>query len=104
MVPDRVAEVGVAGVPQGAFRIDAFRDPFEFKKDMDEMIKQLKNSPKAAGEERIYIHGEKEAEKREESMTNGIPLDDATWKMFEDYAAKFGIEKLTSQEPAGISH
>ena len=46
----------------------------EFKADMDELITRIKNTPKAEGAERIYIHGEKEFEKEADRTANGIPL------------------------------
>jgi LDH2 family malate/lactate/ureidoglycolate dehydrogenase len=58
----------------GALRIDGFRPVAEFKADMDELITRIKNSPKAQGAERIYIHGEKEFEKQAEREAHGIPL------------------------------
>ncbi len=58
----------------GAFRIDAFRPLDEFKRDMDDLTNRLKNADKAAGADRIYIHGEKEWEKAAEREAKGIPL------------------------------
>ena len=58
----------------GAVRIDAFRDPQDFKADMDDLIHTLKEAPKAAGQERIYIHGEKEFELAEKYAREGVPL------------------------------
>jgi L-2-hydroxycarboxylate dehydrogenase (NAD+) len=58
----------------GAWRIDAFRPPDEFRAAMDELQQLLKNAPKAAGQERICIHGEKEAEALERSRVEGIAL------------------------------
>jgi len=75
----------------GAFRIDAFRDIFEFKKDMDEIITQLKDSPKAAGQERIYIHGEKEFERAAQAEIEGVPLSDATVSVIREGGEKFSI-------------
>ena len=46
----------------GAIKIDAFTEPTLFKSLMDEYINMLKNSEKAAGRDRIFIHGEKEFE------------------------------------------
>jgi len=46
----------------GAIKIDAFIEPARFKRLMDEYINILKNSEKAAGKDRIFIHGEKEFE------------------------------------------
>ncbi|GAP14092.1 malate dehydrogenase [Longilinea arvoryzae] len=57
-----------------AIRIDAFRPVEEFKQDMDHLIQMMKESPKAVGQERIYIHGEKEFEMAERRRSEGIPL------------------------------
>ena len=57
-----------------ALRIDAFRPLEDFKRDMDALIRQLKDAPKATGQERIYIHGEKEFEKAERSQRAGVPV------------------------------
>jgi L-2-hydroxycarboxylate dehydrogenase (NAD+) len=58
----------------GAVRVDAFRPLPEFKADMDNFIDLLKSSPKAEGEGRIYIPGEKEFEREVERRRDGIPL------------------------------
>ena len=42
----------------------------------------------ADGQQRVYIHGEKEREARELAMKNGLTLDDASSNMLEElYAA-----------------
>lgn len=64
----------------GAIRIDAFREIDAFKHDMDQLLNELRNSPKAEGEERIYIHGEKEFEKAERAASEGVPISDVTVK------------------------
>ena len=48
---------------------------------MDDLIRRLKNSPKAEGQERIYIHGEKEFEMEQKYRREGIPLH---FKVYED--------------------
>jgi L-2-hydroxycarboxylate dehydrogenase (NAD+) len=58
----------------GAIKIEAFRPLEEFQATMDDIIHRLKNSPKAEGAERIYIHGEKEYEETERRTQGGIPL------------------------------
>lgn len=68
----------------GALRVDYFRPVEEFKKDMDDLMRRLKNSGKAEGHERIYIHGEKEFELEEKYRQNGIPL---YFKVYEDLKA-----------------
>ncbi len=57
-----------------AFRIDNFRPLAEFQQDMDRLIRQLKDAPKAEGQERIFVHGEKESIKSEMYQKEGIPL------------------------------
>ena len=57
-----------------AIRVDAFRPLEDFKRDMDTLIRELKDAPKAAGQERIYIPGEKEFEKAELNAREGVPL------------------------------
>lgn len=61
-----------------AVRIDAFREVEAFKTDMDQLLGALRDSPKAEGEERIFIHGEKEFEKSELAEIEGVPLSDVT--------------------------
>ena len=58
----------------GALRVDGFRPLDEFKATMDDIIRRLKGSPKAEGEERIYIHGEKEFEMEDERRVKGVIL------------------------------
>ncbi len=41
---------------------------------MDDLIRRLKNSAKAEGQKRIFIHGEKEFECEERYRREGIPL------------------------------
>jgi LDH2 family malate/lactate/ureidoglycolate dehydrogenase len=57
-----------------AIRVDAFRPLEAYQRDMDALICQLRESPKAVGQERIYIHGEKEFEKFERSQRDGVPV------------------------------
>jgi LDH2 family malate/lactate/ureidoglycolate dehydrogenase len=71
----------------GALRVDLFRPLEEFKKDMAAMLRRLKNSPKAEGEKRIYIHGEKEFELEQKYREEGVPLH---FKVFEDLEAIAG--------------
>jgi LDH2 family malate/lactate/ureidoglycolate dehydrogenase len=58
----------------GALRVDSFRPLGEFKESMDDIVRTLRSSARAEGQERIFIHGEKEFETAEERMRLGIPL------------------------------
>jgi L-2-hydroxycarboxylate dehydrogenase (NAD+) len=57
-----------------AIRVDAFRPIIDFKAHMDRLIQELKDAPKAVGQERIFIHGEKEFELAEKYTREGVPL------------------------------
>lgn len=74
-----------------AIRIDTFRDLDAFKSDMDNLIEMLKHSPKAAGEEHIYIHGEKEFEKAERAVLEGVQLSDVTVKTLVEAGEQAGV-------------
>jgi L-2-hydroxycarboxylate dehydrogenase (NAD+) len=52
----------------------AFRPLDEFKRDMDRLARELKNSPKAQGQSRIYVHGEKSSARIDKYRREGIPL------------------------------
>jgi L-2-hydroxycarboxylate dehydrogenase (NAD+) len=83
-----------------ALRVDAFRPLEEFKRDMDALIHQLKDAPKAAGQERIYIHGEKEFERAERSLREGVPILSAVVKRLVEDGERAGIP--FDLEPLGI--
>ena len=58
----------------GAIKIGAFRDPAEFRKDMDRMLRDLRLCPPVAGAERVYFAGQKEFEHEDEARRLGVPL------------------------------
>ena len=80
----------------GAVKVENFIPLDQFKKTMDKMISELKNSSKAEGEKRIFIHGEKEFEKWEEYKKNGLPLEEKVFnalkKLSEELSLKFDIQ------------
>jgi LDH2 family malate/lactate/ureidoglycolate dehydrogenase len=58
----------------GAIQVEAFRDPAAFRRDMDRMLRGLRESPPAAGETRVYFAGLKEFEHEDAVARQGIPL------------------------------
>ncbi len=58
----------------GAIKIDRFRDPADFRKDMDIILERLRQSSPAEGCEKVYFAGQKEFEREAESMAKGVPL------------------------------
>ena len=76
----------------GAFRLDLFAEAEDLKKHIGGILEEVRASAKATGQERIFIAGEKEAEKREETMANGVFLDDATCDIINAFARRFQVE------------
>ena len=58
----------------GAIRVDTFREPAAFRQDMDRMLRDLRATPPAAGEDRVYYAGLKEAEHEARCAREGVPL------------------------------
>jgi LDH2 family malate/lactate/ureidoglycolate dehydrogenase len=78
----------------GAFRLDLFGDAAEVKRHVGGILGEVRDSNKAEGQDRIYIHGEKEAEAREKSMKDGVPVDAATVKLLTEYGEEAGLPSL----------
>jgi L-2-hydroxycarboxylate dehydrogenase (NAD+) len=76
----------------GAWRVDAFRPVDEFKAAMDDLQRRLKDAPKAEGQARIYVHGEKEYEEAERRSREGIPLNPKVAADLRAIAGEVGIE------------
>jgi LDH2 family malate/lactate/ureidoglycolate dehydrogenase len=75
----------------GAIRIDAFRDPAAFRQDMDRMLQQLRDTPRAEGAERVYYAGLKEFEAEAESKRRGITLLRKTYDQLQEIAQEQGV-------------
>jgi L-2-hydroxycarboxylate dehydrogenase (NAD+) len=75
----------------GAWRVDGFRPVDEFRAAMDDLQCRLRDTPKAAGESRIYIHGEKEYEEAEIRSRDGIPLNPKVAADLKGVAEEMGI-------------
>jgi len=93
---DTFVKNGGARIAQffGVMRTDLFGNSAEIEAHVEEILEGVRNSAKAEGHDRIYIHGEKEIERRAQSMVEGVTIDDGEIKMLEDFAAKFGFEKV----------
>jgi len=76
----------------GALRIDGFMPADEFKRRMDEMVREYRALPKAAGVDRIYLSGEVEQEIEKQRRRDGIPLHPTIVASLKDLAKELGIE------------
>lgn len=71
-----------------------FRPLDEFKHDMDDMFESLKATPRADGQERIYVAGEPEAECERARRRDGIPLAPVLVAQSNDMARALGVDAL----------
>lgn len=71
-----------------------FRPIEEFKADLDDLLRSLKESPKAEGEARIYTAGEPEAECERRRLREGIPLAPALVKQVNAIARGLAVAPL----------
>ncbi|MGD2148563.1 MAG: Ldh family oxidoreductase [Anaerolineae bacterium] len=76
----------------GAWRVDAFRPAEAFRAAMDDLQRRLKNAPKAEGQDRIYVHGEKEYEEAERNAQTGIPLNPKVAADLKAIGDELGVE------------
>lgn len=75
-----------------AFQVEGFRPLDEFEKTMDQALTSLKESPKAKGQDRIFIHGEPEFEFEDERKKQGVPLHPHVVISLTNLAKEAGID------------
>jgi L-2-hydroxycarboxylate dehydrogenase (NAD+) len=69
----------------------AFRPLEEFKREMDRLARELKDSPKAQGQNRIYVHGEKSYARMEKYRRDGVPLTSPVIDSMKKVGAELGV-------------
>ncbi len=74
-----------------AIQVGAFCEPKAFRKDMDKMLRDLRESPPAAGAERVYFDGQKESEHEAEVRRSGAPLYRETVASLEKISREAGV-------------
>ncbi|MDR2946639.1 MAG: Ldh family oxidoreductase [Candidatus Adiutrix sp.] len=77
----------------GAMKLDLFGPAAELKRHIGEILGDVRRSEKIEGRDRIYIHGEKEAEARERSMREGVELDQATVDFLSALSREFQVNE-----------
>jgi LDH2 family malate/lactate/ureidoglycolate dehydrogenase len=74
-----------------ALRIDLFRDPAAFKRDMSRMLDALAGLTPAEGRERVYYAGLRGREAEERSNREGVPLAKDVWETIKTSALSLGV-------------
>jgi L-2-hydroxycarboxylate dehydrogenase (NAD+) len=73
----------------------AFGDPEHFKHEVDRLVRDIRNSEKLPGVERIWLPGEQSYEKRKRYSSKGIPLAPTLVDELNLLAVELGIVPLT---------
>ncbi|MBI2767136.1 MAG: Ldh family oxidoreductase [Chloroflexi bacterium] len=80
-----------------AWRIDAFRDPVEFKAEMRRVADHIRATRPAPGRDAVLLPGDPEHAARADRLANGIPLDAETIDQLTALGAEIGVAF-----PAGV--
>jgi len=73
-----------------AFRVDMFRDPLEFRQDMDDMLAEYRKAQPAEGTERVYFAGLKELEQERLAAEKGVPLTEKVYHTLREIGDELG--------------
>ena len=71
-----------------------FGDKAEIEANLSKYLQEIRDSAKAEGQERIYIHGEKEAEARERVLREGVSLNEKTYEEMKMIGAYTGAAEF----------
>jgi LDH2 family malate/lactate/ureidoglycolate dehydrogenase len=96
-VIDFVKETGKAtntGQAIAAIAIDTFVPPAEFKRTIDHFIRDIRNSPRLPGVERIWLPGEQSHAKLLERRVHGVPMPKALRESLDGVARDLNIALL----------
>ncbi|MDD5945948.1 MAG: Ldh family oxidoreductase [Clostridia bacterium] len=69
-----------------------FGDPEAIKEHLSTFLKELRESPKAEGQTRIYTHGEKEVEAIDRILRDGVPVNENTVREMKTICDEYGVD------------
>lgn len=78
----------------GAIDYGMFGDKKQIEQHLSAFLQEIRDSDKADGQTRIYIHGEKEAEAHARVLRDGIPVNEKTYaemQMIADYTGSADV-------------
>jgi L-2-hydroxycarboxylate dehydrogenase (NAD+) len=96
-VVDFVKEAGKptnTGQAIAALSIEAFLPPLEFKQGVDRLIRDIRNSPRLPGVERIWLPGEQSHTKLLDRRAHGVPVPKALRESLDNVARDLNFELL----------
>jgi len=74
-----------------AMRVDNFRPVDEFKREMDRVIREIRDSKRMEGADRIWLPGEIEFEKIRDRRKKGIPVAASTVEQLRQLADELNL-------------
>jgi len=77
-----------------AISVEAFAPVAQFKRQVDEVVRTMRESPRMPGVDRIWLPGEQSYTKRQDRTKNGVPVPPALRKSLDTLAEELGIERL----------
>lgn len=77
-----------------AIDVAAFDELDEFRRRVDTVARDIRNSERMKGVERIWLPGEQSHAKHADRVTNGVPIPPSLAKSLDELAAKLGIARL----------
>ena len=75
-----------------AISLEAFGDPDEFRRRVDEVVRTMRGSARMPGVDRIRLPGEMSHAKRLDRLENGVPIPAPLLQALETLAGELGIE------------
>ena len=96
-VIDFVKETGKVtntGQAIAAIAVEAFMPPVEFKRAVDQVIRDIRSSPRLPGVERIWLPGERSHTKLLQRRVHGVPIPKALRESLDTVARDLAIAPL----------
>jgi LDH2 family malate/lactate/ureidoglycolate dehydrogenase len=79
------------GCFMAVFKVEAFRPLADFKREVAELARYLKDTPPSAGSQGVLYPGEIEYQREQQRRQSGIDVEDATWRKLQELADTYGL-------------
>jgi L-2-hydroxycarboxylate dehydrogenase (NAD+) len=89
-------QISTTNTGQAVMAIDlsAFGDVSEFKQRVDRLVRELRESERIPGVERIWLPGEQSHERRAANERDGIPIGPVLRQQLDDFADEMSLDRL----------